>query len=102
MDQKLNLATLGTTLWVCFSILESPYLYFCVLMLLHMMLVVDESSIGQSKAKCVCGKEYYGRRTCIKPKVVGIGSQSFDWKICDAPNLNPTPEVGVERGCHTS
>ena len=23
-------------------------------MLLHMMLVVDESSIGQSKAKCVC------------------------------------------------
>ena len=54
MDQKLNLATLGTTFWVCFSILESPYLYFCVLMLLHMMLVVDESSIGQSKAKCVC------------------------------------------------
>ena len=54
MDQKLNLATLGTTFWVCFSILESPYLYFCVLMLLHMMLVVDESCIGQSKVKCVC------------------------------------------------
>lgn len=60
MDQKLKSGTLGITSWVCvFIVLSFHFLLGCFLSFFPYILndsanLVDESNIGESKAKCVC------------------------------------------------
>lgn len=54
MEPKLKLATLEITLWVCLSFCCIHLLCESSILLLFGYLLVDKSSVGQSKAKCVC------------------------------------------------
>lgn len=58
MDLKLKWVTLETIFWVHYLLVAFwfCFIWFCVSFVPQFVsfLVVDESSLGQSKAKCVC------------------------------------------------